>query len=248
MLGEFVLSALLAPIRMLFHTQFVLAAFSGWTLHWKSPPREDAETTWCEAARRHGVHTLLGVVWAGGVYWLNPSFLWWLLPVVGALMLSIPLSVLTSRVSLGRRLREARLFVIPEELSPPQEIRSMMQTVSAAPSPPGFIEAVVDPVVNALMCASGIARFSEDAALRSGRQELVRLALQDGPTRLTAAQKVRLLNDPVALSQLHLDVWTSPQSHAQWRDAIASSGVPRAIVGPAPHTFDREPARSAMAA
>ncbi len=248
MLCEFALSAMLAPIRMLFHTQFVLAAFSRWTLQWKSPQREDAETTWGEAARRHGGHTLLGVLWAGGVYWLNSSYLWWLLPVVGALMVSIPLSVLTSRVSLGRRLRSARLFVIPEELRPPQEIHSVTQSVNAAPRPPGFIEAVVDPVVNALMCASGVARFSEDTALRSGRQQLVRLAMQNGPAQLTAAQKVRLLNDPVALSQLHLDVWTSPQSHAQWRDAIASSEVAGGIIGRVAPTFANELERSAVAA
>ncbi len=84
---------------MLFHYAVRRSrAFVGWAIHWKSPPREDAETTWREALRRHGVHTLLGIAWAAGVYWLNPSFLWWLLPIVGALMLSIPLSVYTSRM------------------------------------------------------------------------------------------------------------------------------------------------------
>jgi membrane glycosyltransferase len=72
-----------------------------WAAQWKSPAREDSETTWGQAARRHGWHTLLGVLWAGGVYWLNPSFLEWWLPVVGALMLRSR-SVYTSRVSLGR--------------------------------------------------------------------------------------------------------------------------------------------------
>ncbi len=101
---EIVFSMLLAPIRMLFHTQFVAgAAARPGKLAWKSPPREDAETSWGEALRRHGVHTVLGIVWAALVYWLNPSFLWWLLPVVGALSVSIPISVLSSRVSLGRR-------------------------------------------------------------------------------------------------------------------------------------------------
>src|SRR5215472_8627464 len=88
--GESLLSALLAPIRMLFHSRFVLLAFLGLKLHWKSPPRQDAETTWREAFMRHGPQTLLGVLWAGGVYALNPSFLWWLLPVAGALIVSIP--------------------------------------------------------------------------------------------------------------------------------------------------------------
>ena len=58
------------------------------------------------------------MLWAGGVFWLNPSFVWWLLPVAGALIVSIPVSVYSSRVSLGRTLRKAGLFVIPEELNP----------------------------------------------------------------------------------------------------------------------------------
>ena len=92
---------------MLFHTQFVLTALAGRSVRWHSPPRDDAETTWGDALRRHGVHTLIGVAWATFVGWLNPAFLGWLLPVVGALILSIPLSVYTSRVAPGRRLRGA---------------------------------------------------------------------------------------------------------------------------------------------
>src|SRR6185503_12156009 len=108
LLMELLFSALLAPVRMLFHTQFVIAALTGLGVHWNSPPREDAQTTWSEAMRRHGVHTLVGVGWAVGVYWLDPSYTWWLLPVVGALALSMPISVYSSRVSLGRALRRAR--------------------------------------------------------------------------------------------------------------------------------------------
>jgi membrane glycosyltransferase len=120
---ESILSALLAPIRMLFHTQFVAGALSGGALRWRSPPREDAETGWVEAIRRHGGHSLLGILWAAGVYELNPGFAWWLAPITGALALSIPISVLSSRVSLGLRARRARLFLIPEESRPPSELR-----------------------------------------------------------------------------------------------------------------------------
>jgi membrane glycosyltransferase len=119
---ESVLSCLLAPIRMLFHTQFVAEALAGWPIHWKSPRREDAETTWRDAWRRHGRYTLLGTIWATVVYWLDPMYLWWLLPIVGALIVSVPLSALMSRRSLGLRAKSARVFLIPEELYPPPEI------------------------------------------------------------------------------------------------------------------------------
>jgi membrane glycosyltransferase len=216
------ISAMLAPIRMLFHSQFVASAFIGWAIHWKSPAREDAETTWREALRRHGAHTLLGVLWAAGVYWLNPSFLWWLLPIVGALILSIPLSVFTSRLGLGRRLRAARLFLIPEESHPPTEIRAMMQAVAAAPAPPGFVDAVVDPAINALACAAAVARFTRTGQLPNPRLQKVDVALVEGPDALTAGSKLRLLGDPIALSRLHWRVWTSPDAHAAWREAMTS--------------------------
>ena len=78
---EMFFSMLLAPVRMLFHTHFVVAAFMGWALRWKSPPREDAETSPGEAIRKHGFHTLLGLTWGGIIFWLNPAFLPWLLPL-----------------------------------------------------------------------------------------------------------------------------------------------------------------------
>ncbi|HEY6864269.1 MAG TPA: glucans biosynthesis glucosyltransferase MdoH, partial [Burkholderiales bacterium] len=202
--AEFVFSALLAPVRMLFHTRFVVGALTGWSVQWKSPSREDAETTWSEALRRHGAHTLLGLAWAALVYRLDPSFLWWLLPVVGALLLSIPVSVYTSRVSLGKAARRAGLFVIPEELDPPEALREA-HAAEAGPALPGFAEAVADPVVNALVCASGIARLRQPVAARRERDRLVERARRDGPEALLPRQKLMLLNDPLALSRLHFE-------------------------------------------
>jgi membrane glycosyltransferase len=226
---------MLAPIRMLFHSQFVVSAFVGWAIQWKSPSREDAETTWREALRRHGAHTLLGVLWAAGVYWLNPSFLWWLLPIVGALMLSIPLSVYTSRLRLGRQLRAARLFLIPEETHPPKEIRAMMKAVAAAPAPPGFIDAVVDPATNALACAAAVARFTRTALVRTHRLQKIDAALVQGPDALSRPAKLRLLGDPIALSRLHWQVWTSPDAHVSWRDAMVSSRRTGCVSATPPH-------------
>jgi membrane glycosyltransferase len=219
-LGEMLLSALLAPIRMLFHSRFVLLAFLGLKLNWKSPPRQDAETTWKEAVVRHGPHTLLGVLWAGGVYWLNPSFLWWLLPVAGALIVSIPVSVYTSRVSLGRRLRRAGVFLIPEELHPPAEIRAAVMNIDRDAPTPGFVEAVVDPALNALVCATSRPRIRVSRSLGEERRHLAHVALSGGPGALTDAQKMRLIDDPDALAQLHSAVWTSADVHPSWRRAL----------------------------
>ncbi len=222
MLGEMAFSAVLAPIRMLFHTQFVLTSVLGWKVHWKSPPRGDAQTTWGEAVRRHGWHTLLGIAWAAFVHWLNPSFLWWLLPVVGALALSIPISVASSRVSLGRRFARLGLFLIPEESHPPAELSRVRAVCAQARALPGFVDAVVDPLVNALASASGVARTRLPAEARAQRAALVDKALQAGPDALDPRERSILLGDPLALSQLHFAVWSVPDCHEAWIQAQRS--------------------------
>jgi membrane glycosyltransferase len=215
-LVEIVFSMLLAPVRMLFHTQFIVGALLGLKLSWKSPPREDAETTWGEAIRRHGAHTVLGLAWLALVYWLNPSFLLWLLPVAGALSVSIPISVLSSRVSLGRKLRGERIFLIPEESYPPQVLRRMLRVLRRMPPDIGFIDAVVDPVHNAIACAADVARTQHSDASRRDNDALVDRARIDGPDALDDAEKATLLADARALSRLHFAVWTDADAHPAW--------------------------------
>lgn len=209
-------SMLLAPVRMLFHTGFVLTALLGLRAQWKSPPREDAETSWGEAFQRHGLHTMFGMAWAAGVYWLNPSFLWWLLPVFGALILAVPLSVFSSRVSLGKALRRLGLFVIPEEVAPPRELRNLALQMLRPEPTPGFVEAVVDPLANALACAAGSVRQLQPAALCETSLRLVDEALRAGPDALSAKQKAALLGNAPAQSRLHFEVWASPLAHPGW--------------------------------
>jgi membrane glycosyltransferase len=218
---EMVFSALLAPVRMLFHTRFVAAAFLGWEMKWKSPPRDNAETSWGEALRKHGGHTLLGLVWGGGVFWLDPSYLWWLLPIVGALTLSIPLSVYSSRIAPGRMARKLRLFLIPEELEQPLELRATDEHLAASQPAPNFADAVVDPQLNALLCACASARPGLPATTRAQHARLADVALEQGAAALTPAQANLLLQDPLALARLHFDVWSAPQAHATWRALTA---------------------------
>ena len=75
------------------------------------------------------------------------------------MVLSIPLSVWTSRRSLGARARKLGLFLTPEETKPPPELvalRSQMKiheiTADNTPTRPhaGLAEAVLDPYVNAI--------------------------------------------------------------------------------------------------
>ena len=211
MLGEMVFSMLLAPVRMMFHTRFVIAAFFGLALHWKSPPRGDAETHLQEALGKHGGDMLLGLAWAAGVYALNPAFLPWLLPIAGGLMLSAPLSILSSRVALGRRCRVARLFVIPEEVQAPAELAETARLTAIAAPLPGFVDAVLDARLNRLVQAGG--RHGAHPRLLDA---LTQVFASTGPSGLSEAQKNALLDDAVRMAHLHQQVVSAPSMRARW--------------------------------
>src|SRR5439155_1519233 len=70
--------------------------------------------------------------WGAGLFWLSPGYFWWVTPVIGALILSVPLSVYTSRASLGERARRWGLFVIPEESAAPPELQDLRELARAA--------------------------------------------------------------------------------------------------------------------
>src|SRR5262249_13974988 len=153
-----------------------------------------------------------------GIYWVHPSYTWLLLPVVGALALSMPVSVYSSRVSLGRAMRRAKLFVIPEETDPPHELRVMRAHASRANGAPDFVHAVVDPVANAIAIAFSAAssRARRAAGRRSHGERAIAAAVEHGPSALSDRQKLLILTDPMMLSQLHLQIASSPTAHPSW--------------------------------
>jgi membrane glycosyltransferase len=213
---ETIFSALFAPIRMIFHTEFVIMGVAGVTLRWKSPPRADSETTWGQAVRRHGAHTVLGLAWILLVAWLDHRVLPWILPVAGALLVSIPLSVWSSRVRYGEAMRKAGLFVTPEELKPPEEVRRTLELSGVDSTLPTLADAIIDPMANALACANATPRGFKLPASRERRARLVALALTEGLGKLDRNERGRLLDDPLALSSLHFEVWAAPKPHESW--------------------------------
>lgn len=199
---EMIFSALLAPIRMLFHTRYVVMALLGIPVRWTSPPREDAQTTWGEAMRRHGGGTLLGLGWLAGVYWLNPSFLPWLLPVAGSLVLAVPLSVFSARVRLGRGARQLRGFLIPEETHPPRALRHLHAAMrdTAPPPLPGFADVWRNPQVNALCLLAERPRPNRKRRDQAETRALMGQMMHQGPDTLTRGERNHLLADNDALS------------------------------------------------
>ncbi|WP_049765669.1 glucans biosynthesis glucosyltransferase MdoH [Rhodoferax ferrireducens] len=120
---ETLIALLQAPVRMLAHSLFVVVALTGLKLEWKSPPREAAAVPWRYALAQLAPMSLVIAVLAGGVAVIDPLALVWLLPVGLPLLLSIPMTVVTSRVGLGTAMRAQHYLLIPEETKSPTVLR-----------------------------------------------------------------------------------------------------------------------------
>lgn len=120
LLTEIVISTLMAPVMMLFQSKFVFDILRGKSVSWNAQNRGDEGTSWQTAWQIHRWHTILGVVTAMLVWRYAHVLFWWMSPITLGLILSVPMSVLSSRVSVGRKFKECGLFVIPEEIKEPK--------------------------------------------------------------------------------------------------------------------------------
>jgi membrane glycosyltransferase len=217
--AEVFLSAMFAPTRMLFHSKFVFVTLLGRQVGWGPQQRDERGTPWGEALRFHGGGMALALLWAGVLFLLNRSFFFWNSPIFIPLILSVPLSVLSSRSSAGRWLRKLGFFLIPEEIALPPELECLqrnlyLQKVSTASLPmrqqAGFVKVVVDPWVNSLHLSLLRRKRKISQAIAKRRQRLQEKAFSHGPGALSTKEKKELLYDQAALLQLHQRIWESP--------------------------------------
>jgi len=224
-LTEVVLSTLLAPVRMLFHSKYVFLTLLGMGIGWGTQQRDDESTSFMDALRFHGGGTLLALVWGVALFQINRVFFWWSSPLVISLLLSIPVSMLTSRAGMGRLFRRLRIFVTPEETRLPREyedIETYLRRLEHAPSglglpsEHGFLRAAVDPGINALHRTLLRGRRSLTPEINRRRDALLDKALHQGPDALSKKEKKELLYDYERMLRLHEQIWELP------RDVLAT--------------------------
>lgn len=213
---------------MLFHTQFVLAALTGWRLDWKSPPREDASTSWRQAWARHGAHTVLAVAWIAAIVFTSDAFPWWLSPILAGLLFAIPLSVSTSRATLGRSLKKRGLLLTPEETRVPQVLRSAERLAAEVEAKAAnFVRAIADDATHARVVAAAPGRQPRAGAKLDIEAALVERALREGPASLGADDRLRILSSPSASQRLHREVLGHHAHPDWWRELrIRPGGAP----------------------
>jgi membrane glycosyltransferase len=116
---EVLVSALTAPVFMLMQTRAVFDVLAGRHSGWATQQRDGGELTLRAAWRSHRWHTAAGLAWTLLAWRIDPLLLAWTGPVALGLLLSAPLSMITSRLDLGATTRAARLFLTIEEAQPP---------------------------------------------------------------------------------------------------------------------------------
>lgn len=234
-IAETLFSTLHAPLQMLWHTRFVITIMLGMGVSWGTQNRNADGTEWNYAIRRQWGHVLVGAVWGGLVFWLDQITFWWFLPVLMGMFISIPLSVLTSRSNWGQRARQAGLFLVPEEVSPPGEIVSLRLRMAememageTAMRPPnaGLADVVLNPYVNAvhvsLLRENRLNPAYADMLLKMGVgsdavRSLAEKLLAAGPDSLTPQQKLLVLSDANTMSWLHRHAWLRPsETFSPW--------------------------------
>jgi membrane glycosyltransferase len=168
--AEQIFSMLLAPAMMIFHSSFVIQTLLGVVVKWDSQARDDRGITFGEALKRMKWHIAIGIAWGTVILMLAPAFIWWMAPVLLGLLASVPLTVWTSRATIGEKLRERGYFLIPEETATPPELLAIEAVNSSEHHDSGEIILPVPAHAPLRMEAAPLERYSlRSAAARRRR-------------------------------------------------------------------------------
>jgi membrane glycosyltransferase len=208
-LFETICSTLLAPLLALAQVRSVLSTLSGRDSGWKVLPRDDRGTSLEESVARHWGVTVIGIVWGGTLLAFAPELFPWMMPVLAGLVLAIPLSMASSRESVGQWTRRGGWLRTPEEQAPPAELRRLRAELRKwAPLSRGDAErtALQRVLEESRLCAAHLEFASRaetpDPLERHAVEGLVLKCRIQGASTLTKEEQRRILLSPNAVQSL----------------------------------------------
>jgi membrane glycosyltransferase len=214
---ETLFSILTAPVMVWFHTRFVLRNVAGQTVTWHTQTRDGgAGPRLSELVREYWPLPIAGVGLGALAWWIAPSYLAWLSPMLIGLLLAIPVARLSSRTDLFRN-----LFLTPEELQPPPELSARFKLQLRDGDQ--FVHAVLDPFYNAVHVSLQRSREVASPAVDGYVSKLAIRLFKEGPECLTPQEKRALLADGETLAFLHNLIWKTPSEmmNPAWASALA---------------------------
>lgn len=216
---ETLVSILVAPIMMVFHTVFVISTFLGRRVQWHTQQRCERGMSFGAALAANWKQTVAGLAAAVLVWSLAPGLLPWLSPVLVGLIFAVPFSMLLSSVASGQALAQKGLLLTPEETAAPAVLREHHHfQCLAAPKELEtrglFRRLLTDPAFVALhrsiLFATGAVVEVEPRRLREARKQL----LSGGPSDVSPENRKAVLSDPAAVGAMHLASWTTRRKSA----------------------------------
>ena len=213
--AETLLSALVAPVMMLYHSRFVLTTLAGRVVRWTAQERGEQTVTFGQAVRQHWPAAAIGLLAGAAAGLAAPESLLWLSPVVAGLVLAAPTATLLGSRAVGLAARERGLWVTPEELDPPAVLRrhaALLAEPAAEPEEadarPLFDRVLTDPAFFALH-SELLTATEADRPLKAADRDRIAAAVAGGtrdgfePSALTPADRRAVLGDRCALAELH---------------------------------------------
>lgn len=221
--------ALMAPIMMIFHSQFVVKTILGQGVRWVAQRRKlGTGIDWREPILTFGSTAVLGLLWGALAFYISRTFLLWISPVLVAMIVGIPFAIMTSST---RSLHRFGLFLTPEELYPPPVLQALEEHLDEVKDRPkmqpeleqrfGLVQVCLDPYVNGLH-VSLLRRRKNPHHSREYFVYLSHKLITQGPNSITARELTAVMYDPDTVTHLHYELWSSSEDKLApfWKLAI----------------------------
>lgn len=248
-MADTVIFTLMAPVLMIFHSQFVVYTVLGKGVRWVTQRRKvEGGVDWMEILLTFWSVTVLALAWGTIGWFVSPSFLLWISPILIALFLAIPVAGLVSGSGSGYRLG---LFVTPEEAEPPTVLatmnRNLLEIKGRIDLPPelekhhGLLQVFLDPYVNGLHVSLLRRRRNIDVS-RAYLNKIAERLIHEGPQNLSQQEIKAMIHDTETVTDLHYRLWSASDHELApfWATAIRQYNL--AASSPFTHTLaQREP-------
>lgn len=239
-----VVFTLMAPVLMIFHSQFVVYTVLGKGVRWVTQRRKlDGGVDWAEVFFTFWAVNVIAVIWGTIGWFVSHSFFLWFSPILVALLLAIPMAIVVSGRRSGHRFG---LFLTPEETEPPSVLATMNDNLAEIKGrihlPPelekhhGLLQVCLDPYVNGLHVSLLRRRKSIDVS-RSYLNEIAKRLIQQGPQALNAQEIKAMIHDTETVTDLHYLLWSARDHELApfWATAIRQYNL--AASNPFTHTL-----------